>query len=109
MKTAQDLKLQIINFVIQNNLSFTLGPKISKFIANVSKNYSSKVIIDNDLSIEYLKNTKDKIAQKLKKELIDKLAKSYFSISIDSGCIKGNNEYLGITARYFETEDSKKT
>ena len=103
-------RFQITNFIIQNNLPFSISDKISKFIKLLIDTHTPISLSNFTVNPKHVNRIISKcFGPSIKESYLSKLKETFFSISLDEGSIKGNVEYLAVSARFFETESDERT
>jgi len=106
-KLQKQFQFQITNFLIKNNLPFNLSENLSKLINHLTQNYNvnelSTFNIDRKCVSEIASNFWGPYFQE---NYLTILKDTPFSLALDEGSLKGNTEYLAISARYLESNSS---
>ena len=99
---------EIAKFILKKDLPFSLTKDLVELIHRLAKNFGSDLLTckanKNDISKFTLA-----IGQHLKQQHLKTLVNCPFSLAIDGGTTEGNEEYLGMNARYFSNDSDTKT
>jgi hypothetical protein len=103
-------RFEISNFIVQNNLPFSLCERLASFIQSLVHTHSNSTLLSFTANRKHVTGyISDAIAPLLKEKYFKILETSPFSISIDEGCAKGNVQYLAVNARFLPHTESVKT
>jgi len=106
-KVQLQFRFQMTNFLIKNNLPFNLSENLSKFINSLNQNYTSNELssfrIDRNNISDIASNF---LGPYFQENYLNILNHTPFSLALDEGSLKGNTEYLAISARYLENNRS---
>ena len=99
------LRLEMVEFLVNNNLPFSLGERILKFFQSIIQSYFSKTILEAKIHSKFISSiTKKFLGKYLQEQLFQKLEDSPFSISVDGGSDDFGKEYLAISALYYNCD-----
>lgn len=103
-------RFQVTNFILQNNLPFKFADEFAKFLTLLFKTHDFESLSKFNLNKKHITKIANQcIGPHVQNSYLKKLEDTFFSISLDEGSIQGRIEYLMITARFFETNDSERT
>jgi len=103
LKPETKLRFEMTNFLLQNNLPYSLADRLSSFVKKLVTQHTEKDLLEYSVNRNHVSRiASDFIGPSLQKDYLSKLEASAFSISVDEGCIKGNTEYIAISATFFD-------
>ena len=98
------LKLEVLRFIVSNNLPFSLGSRCLDFLKVILNKYTPAVINNTKIN-NSLATIAQQIGTSIQEEIFSQIEKSPFSISVDEASDKFGREYLALCVRYYQSED----
>lgn len=95
------LKFDTIDFLINNNLPFSLGSKLLEFMQSLLQKYEPKTLLEAKLDDHFVSQTTRECGSYIQDQIFSHLQHSPFSISVDEGRDKARLEYLAVSATYY--------
>jgi len=104
-----NFQFEVTKFILENDLSFKITKPLMEFLKKMASSYSSDVILNLSVNKNDTTRFAEAIGAYLKQKNLNRLAETYYSISIDGGQTSSNEEYLGVSARYFGSKEANTT
>ena len=103
-------RFEVTNFIIQNNLPFNFAENFSAFLKKLLQDYTPDALLQFSIKNKHVTNIASKcIASSIQERYLKTLKSTFFSLALDEGSMKGTIEYLNISARFFDKDDSERT
>jgi len=103
-------RVQLSNFLIQNNLPFDLADRQLQFVQTLIQSHAPHNILNYTVNANHVSLvTSECFRPILQEKYFNLLKTSPFSISLDTGTAKGNVNYLNLHARFFATQNDTQT
>jgi len=106
-KSLHLFRFQFANFLIENNLPFSLSSRLGAFINNLAQNYDlrqlSSFSVDRKCISEIATNF---LGPYFQEKYLEILKYTPFSLALDEGSLKDNTQYLAISAKHLESKAS---
>jgi len=96
-------RFEVTDFLLSNNLPFSLANKLSPFLRKLATNHTSaelSMFTINDKNVSKIAH--ECIGKTLKLKYQQNLAMTPYSISLDAGTAANNCEYVGINIRFLQ-------
>jgi len=103
-------RFEITNFIIKNNLPFSFAEKFGPFLQKLLQEFTLDSLLQFSVRTKHItKIASQCIASTIQEKYLQTLKHTFFSLAIDESSMKGTTEYLNISARFFDQEDSERT
>ena len=103
-------RMQIADFVLQNNLAFDVVEDLMKLIKELITRHDLASLRSFTMNRNLMSNIAGTYARSyIQSKLLKRLTKTPFSISVDEGSVKSRIEYLSIYARFFNSDEDTQT
>jgi len=100
-------RFEVAKFVLQNNLPISLTDKLITFAKNIANNFDIKDLNEVTVNRNHTASFAIAIGTALQSRYLQILENQPYSIAIDAETGEGNEEFLAINRRYFESEGAK--
>jgi len=102
-------RFKIANFILKNGLPLSLSEDLGLLVNSLAQKLSNENLVTFHTSRYYTTKFCNSICESLQLAYFKKLANEHYSLAIDVGTSEGNEEYLAVTARYFDSAEAVTT